>query len=127
MTNKEAPDTSYPPWKRHLYKIIFEADTPAGKLFDVALLILIVFSVVIICAETMPVFQTVDSDGVTQSHRFFIVAEWIVTILFTIEYFCRIACVRRNIFSAFSELLTCYRSFRPTCPPCWVEPVPRLW
>jgi voltage-gated potassium channel len=79
-----------------MYKVIFEADTPAGKLFDVALLILIFFSVFIICLETVPGFH--------QYQRTFYVAEWVVTILFTIEYFCRILCVRRPsryIFSFF--------------------------
>lgn len=104
MPNPEAPDQDYAPWQRRLYKIIFEADTPLGKLFDVMLLVLIVFSVVIICLETLPTFRQIGPDGKMTGHQFFLTAEWIVTILFTIEYFCRIACVRKPskyIFSFF--------------------------
>ncbi len=92
----ESPDSSYPAWKRALYKIIFEADTPLGKLFDVCLLILIVLSVVIICIETIP--------SLSQYESSFRMAEWVVTILFTIEYIARISCVRKPskyIFSFF--------------------------
>ena len=44
MKVNQHPDESYAPWRRRLYEIIFEADTKAGKFFDVALLILIVKS-----------------------------------------------------------------------------------
>ena len=100
-----------------MYKVIFEADTPAGKLFDVALLILIFLSVFIICLETVPGFH--------QYQRTFYLAEWVVTILFTIEYSCRILCVRRpvDIFSAFLESSTCCRFCPPISPP-W--PVARV-
>ena len=104
MSDQSAPESNYAPWQRRLYKIIFEADTPLGKLFDVTLLILIVFSVIIICVETMPQFKVEGPDGVKKSHPFFYQAEWVVTILFTMEYLCRIVCVRKPtkyIFSFF--------------------------
>ena len=33
-------------WKRKLHEIIYEADTPAGKLFDVVLLLFIILSII---------------------------------------------------------------------------------
>jgi voltage-gated potassium channel len=88
MPKIEPPDQRYAPWQRNMYKIIFEADTPAGKAFDVLLLILILLSVLMICLETVPACQPYQ--------RLFYRAEWVVTILFTIEYVCRIVCVRRG-------------------------------
>ena len=41
-------------WKKRLYEIIFEADTRAGRLFDIGLLIVIVLSTFVIILETVP-------------------------------------------------------------------------
>ena len=69
-------------------RVIFGADTPMGKLFDVILLISIVLSVVAVLLETV--------DTIQQQYRdIFIIAEWVFTILFTIEYILRIISVRR--------------------------------
>ncbi len=75
-------------WRQKLYEIIFEADTPAGQLFDVVLLVAIVISVVSTCLET-----AVSSEY----DRVFSTIEWVVTILFTIEYVLRIICVQRPL------------------------------
>ena len=75
-------------WRQKLYEIIFEADTPKGQLFDVALLIAIIISVVSTCLET-----AVSSDY----QDVFNTIEWVVTILFTVEYILRIICVRRPL------------------------------
>lgn len=83
--------------KEELYNIIFEANTPAGKAFDVVLLIVILSSIIIVMLES------VDSISRRFSNLFFIL-EWIFTILFTFEYIARII-VSRNpkkyIFSFF--------------------------
>ena len=87
---------SQPPWKKRLYEIIFEADTPAGKLFDVCLLIVIVLSTVVVMVESIP-----------SSNRYatlFITLEWIFTILFTIEYILRVLVVNRKARYIFSFL-----------------------
>lgn len=64
-------------------KIIFEADTPAGKAFDVVLLALILISVLLVMWETVP--------GVREGNVvFFATLEWIITILFSIEYLARL-------------------------------------
>jgi voltage-gated potassium channel len=85
------------PWREHLHEVIFEADTPAGKLFDVALLVLIVASVLTVILESVT--------GVQARHGIILqAAEWFFTILFTVEYVLRLLCVRRPINYARSFL-----------------------
>lgn len=82
-------------WKQKLHEIIYEADTPAGKLFDVILLVLILISVLVVMLETVSSIQLVYGD-------LFNTIEWIITILFTIEYILRIITVsspKKYIFS----------------------------
>jgi voltage-gated potassium channel len=82
-------------WRHKLYVIIYEADTRAGKLFDVVLLWLIVLSVVLVMLESV-------EDINARYHALFNVAEWIITILFSIEYIARILIVRRPLSYIFS-------------------------
>lgn len=70
-------------WKERWYKIIFEADTKAGKNFDLGLLILILISVITVILDSIAPYKQLF--GTT-----LILIEWIVTILFTIEYVVRI-------------------------------------
>ena len=42
-----------PSLKNRLHEIIYEADTPAGKAFDIVLLILILLSVVLVMLESV--------------------------------------------------------------------------
>lgn len=77
--------------------IIFGTDTPAGKLFDVALIITIVLSVILVLVDSVAEYNN-NYGGLFKQ------AEWIFTILFTIEYFMRIYCIRipaSYIFSFF--------------------------
>lgn len=83
--------------KARLYEIIFEADTPAGKFFDVSLLFIILFSVAIVLLESVP---KIEQQYGPQLH----LAEWIITIIFTLEYIIRIGVVlkpSRYIFSFY--------------------------
>ena len=80
------------PWRERLHEIIFEADTPAGKAFDVVLLILILGSVVAVMLESVPHIAA-DPNWVLALH----VIEWGVTVLFVIEYILRMICVRRPL------------------------------
>jgi len=73
----------FSPFRERLYEIIFEADTPSGKLFDVLLLIFILASVIVVMLETVPDYQE-------KYRTLFTVLEWIFTIFFTFEYFTRI-------------------------------------
>lgn len=87
--------TTKPDWRTRTGRIIFEADTPAGKTFDVVLMALIIMSVVLVMFESIEEF----------SQRYetqFLVAEWIITILFTIEYAVRLMTVDRPIVYARS-------------------------
>ena len=69
--------------KKSLYKIIFHSDTRAGKLFDIWLLWIILFSLVVVILDSLPELGT-------KFKTEFIVIEWILTILFSIEYLARI-------------------------------------
>ncbi|WP_297793606.1 ion transporter [uncultured Eudoraea sp.] len=93
MTNDEAKKG----WKYKLHEIIYGTHTPAGKLFDIVLLIVIVYSVIIVMLESIP-----SVDG--KYHKFLDTSEWVVTILFTIEYILRLICIKKPskyIFSFF--------------------------
>jgi voltage-gated potassium channel len=75
-------------WRLAIYRIIFEAETPAGRWFDILLIAAIVASVGIVIADSV--------DTLSQRYgRLFDVLEWTVTLLFTVEYVVRLACVRR--------------------------------
>lgn len=80
--------------RANVHRVIFGADTFGGVVFDVALLVAIVLSVIVVCLETvkgmdgwMPLLKQL---------------RWFFTILFTIEYALRIYCVRRPIRYIFS-------------------------
>ncbi|MEZ4908878.1 MAG: ion transporter [Saprospiraceae bacterium] len=95
MRKHNANNDSNIDWREKLHRIIYEADTPAGKLFDVVLLILILFSILIIMLETVP---SIDS----KYHHIFNLIEWIITILFSIEYIARIISIKRTSAYIFS-------------------------
>lgn len=78
------------PLQAQLYQIIFEADTPAGKRFDVWLLIMIVASVITVFLESIPSLSA-------QYRQVFTALEWVFTVFFTIEYLLRIYCALRPV------------------------------
>lgn len=74
-------------WRSRWHEIIFEADTPAGKHFDLALLGVILLSVLAVCLESVRELR--------QAHGPTLRAlEWVITVLFTAEYFARLATVK---------------------------------
>lgn len=82
-------------WRERWYTIIFEADTHAGRLFDIALLLCIVASVLVVVFDSLPaVSQRLGSA--------FTAAEWLFTLVFTAEYVMRILVVRRPLRYVFS-------------------------
>ncbi|WP_291910601.1 ion transporter [Chitinophaga sp. CB10] len=83
MTNEA--HTSRPTLREKLYRVIFLSDTPAGKLFDICLLLVILASVAIVMMESVQSLQV-------RYSRLFNCLEWIFTILFTLEYILRIWC-----------------------------------
>lgn len=92
-TSKEEKPLS--PTRAKLHEIIFEADTPAGKLFDVILLVTIVLSVLAAMLESVGEIQS-------RYGKILYGLEWFFTILFTIEYLFRLGCVLRPLKYATS-------------------------
>jgi voltage-gated potassium channel len=73
-------------WRSRLYIIIFEANTPTGKLFDVVLIISIILSVVAVMLDSV--------NEINERHGSSLyVVEWFFTVLFTIEYILRLICI----------------------------------
>lgn len=86
--------------KLQIFNVIFEANTPYGKLFDVTLLGLILSNVGLVMLESIPTINA-------RYHTTLIILEWILAILFTIEYALRIYCVKnswRYIFSFYGVI-----------------------
>lgn len=77
-----------PSLKHRLHEIIYEADTKGGKLFDVILLIAILASILFVMLESV---QSIDE----KYGPFLDVAEWVITILFSLEYVLRIVTVKK--------------------------------
>ena len=85
---KDRPTEDQAAWKRRLYAIIFESDTPGGKAFDVSLLVAIGLSVTVVMLESVTSIQNEHAILLRN-------LEWIFTGLFTLEYIARLLCVRR--------------------------------
>ena len=77
-------------WRTWLYEVIFEADTPLGKAFDVVLLWSILLSVAAVLLESVESIRQ-DYGGILYG------IEWFFTIIFSIEYLIRVFCVRRPV------------------------------
>ena len=90
---KEQPGHSK--WKAKLHEVIYEADTPMGKWFDLVLLVVIILSVVLVMLESVKEFDA-------RHHAILLALEWIITIFFTIEYLARIICIRKPFHYIFS-------------------------
>ncbi|MFD0873649.1 ion transporter [Massilia pinisoli] len=75
-------------WRRRMYDVIFEADTPAGRRFDVALVVAILLSILVVVLDSVPRLHRDHADLLNAF-------EWGFTALFTVEYAARIACVQR--------------------------------
>ncbi len=73
-------------WQRRWYEVIFEAETPAGKAFDVALLLVILVSLVTVMLESV---HTEEPNAWLQQ------IEWVITVLFSLEFLARLACVAK--------------------------------
>ena len=75
-------------WRKRVHEIIFEANTPAGKAFDVLLMALIVLSVIVVMLDSVAEIHE-------KYQKWLLAAEWAFTICFTIEYIARLMCVSR--------------------------------
>lgn len=81
--------------RHRLHTIVYEADTPAGKFFDMALLVIILLSIAALILESVASIRMAYGKEL-------IVIEWAITIFFTIEYIVRILAVRRPLKYIFS-------------------------
>jgi len=73
-------------WRERVRHIIFDHDTPESRAFDIALLALIALSVLLVMLETVEELEA-------RYDTMFFILEWIITILFTIEYIARLVTV----------------------------------
>lgn len=89
MPSKPPPPEHFAPWRTRLHTIIFEADTRAGRLFDTALIVAIIASVIVV------ILDSVQSIREGRFHGLMVGLEWLFTTLFTLEYLLRIISVRR--------------------------------
>ncbi len=81
-----ASSSTRSPVRDRIHEIIFEAETPAGKAFDILLLVMILLSVITVMLESIDRLST-------RYGEVFLILEWIFTIIFTIEYLLRLYCV----------------------------------
>jgi voltage-gated potassium channel len=82
-------------WQKKMHDIIYEADTPAGKLFDVILLVLILASILLVMLESIEAYGS-------KYAVFFNYAEWTITVLFSLEYIARIISIKKPQSYIFS-------------------------
>ncbi|WBY01128.1 ion transporter [Ramlibacter tataouinensis] len=89
--DRAAPDR--PPgqsWRQRLHRVIWQSDTPAGRLFDQVVVVAILVSVGVVLMDSVR--------GWHQDWRqVFVVTEWFFTLLFTVEYLARLASVERPL------------------------------
>jgi voltage-gated potassium channel len=95
MSSIDPPTNHRDSWREDLRVIIFEADTPAGKAFDVALLFAILLSVGAVMLESVASLRAEYGMALRA-------AEWVFTAVFTIEYAIRLICVPHPLRYAIS-------------------------
>lgn len=82
-------------WRHKWHEIIYEADTKAGKIFDLILLGLILSSIAVVMLESV--------ESIQKEYSYYLnIAEWIITIFFSIEFIARILVVEQPKKYAFS-------------------------
>jgi voltage-gated potassium channel len=77
-------------WREAAHHVIFEADTPAGRVFDLALMAVILASVAAVMLDSVPAIHAAWGPWLYA-------AEWVFTALFTVEYALRLATVARPL------------------------------
>jgi voltage-gated potassium channel len=89
-SSETAPRPAAAPWRRRLHAIIFEADTPGGKAFDLVLLLSILTSVIVVMLDSVR--------SINASYGQLLAGlEWCFTLLFTVEYLLRLLAVDRPL------------------------------
>ncbi|HZY20584.1 MAG TPA: ion transporter [Ramlibacter sp.] len=86
---RPAPDAPpQQPWRARLYRVIWESDTPAGRLFDQIVVVAILVSVAVVLADSVQSWHE-------RFRVLFTSVEWFFTVIFTAEYLARVLSVRR--------------------------------
>ena len=106
---REPDHADRPSWRFRLHEIVFEADNPAGKTFDIVLILAIVLSVWTIMLDSVADIHARIGDSL-------LMLEWLFTILFTVEYGVRLLCVGspRKYATSFYAWSTSWPSSPPT-------------
>lgn len=96
--------------KEKIYSVIFKSDTPAGKRFDIWLLVAIVLNILLLIVDSM-IGDNNSSTLTDRLHRnnswmwwVMKILEWVFTLAFTVEYYLRIYCLKkpwRYVFSFY--------------------------
>lgn len=84
-------------WRFKLHEIIYESNTPAGKAFDVGLLIAIFSSIIVVMLDSIQSIHL-------KYGKLFNITEWIFAALFTVEYILRLVSIRKPVKYVFSPL-----------------------
>jgi len=110
MSKQETPISL----RRKIWDVIFEAETRAGKIYDIILIWVIIASVLVVMLETVKGFASEYSTAL-----FYL--EWGFTLFFTIEYILKLCLSRRPLRYAFSffgivDLLSCLPTFLTLIP-----------
>jgi voltage-gated potassium channel len=85
------------PWRHRLHDVIYESNTPAGKAFDISLLIFILASIVVVMLDSVPAYHR-------EHGELFKALEWAFTVIFTLEYLLRLISVERPLRFVISPL-----------------------
>jgi voltage-gated potassium channel len=82
--------------KKEIFTIIFKSDTPAGKAFDIWLLVAIIANILVLVADSLFGTTSTITSGIHRSHSFWLIKilEWGFTLLFTFDYYLRIYCLK---------------------------------
>ena len=90
--------------KKEIFQIIFLSDTPAGKKFDIWLLVLIVANILLLLIDSLTGTTSTMTHGANRHIGFwvFMLLEWGFTIIFTFEYYLRVYCLKRPLKYVFS-------------------------
>ncbi|MEZ4796466.1 MAG: ion transporter [Flavobacteriaceae bacterium] len=91
----ENSDNKFNKWRNALHEILYEADTPKGRIFNITLFIVIIISIILVMLESI---QEIDN----KYHNFLNISEWVITVLFSIEYIARIVAVKKPFKYIFS-------------------------
>ena len=95
MSNDIREEPAATGWRSSLHEVVFESETPAGRAFDITVIVLILLSVAAVMLESIAEVRQILGPEL-------LAAEWAFTILFTFEYALRLLSVKHPIKYVFS-------------------------